>query len=805
MSSDVFSKYYDDNESQEDPFSKYYDSKTSQRGTPNTPASTKVEPNFLQRGYNTISEYGKKGAQENRNRFKSFASGATAGISEAMEPLELKEDQTDYPSYIAGTFLPIGLTAKALSYPFKALQGLTNFGKVGTFALKTVEAAAIGAVYGTEKETIKAARGKGFDPYAPAIEAAEFGALHALFSAAGPKVSQWINSLSKKQQAEILTKGILPDDLTPQGYKFWEQEVVPALQKEGKVLYETELENAVKKNDLEYQQKLNNTKAQHESQVYENENQFKEAQEDYQNQLKQLAAEHESKIQEIQQGNQEAEIAYQEQQRAFQEMAARQHAVEQSIQIKPGEENLPYREAPSTIENPSLENEVGNIISKNEPINSTNAGKANIEAVRANDAIDYQKVQEAYKLNDELNSKIDLIAPNLVQDLKATINELEKIPKLAPHQEQKLAFAKKLLEEIVILDEAGNIIGFKPINNRVLQEQAKSIRYYMDFNFEHGNARGILSPLVRQIENAVETSAAFVGDKAAIEASQNSRRMYSEWADAYDNPYIRPYRDSRNLDFSKTFNSSLNPDEFNQLNTILSRSNAGQQLAGSTRRTLVDKYLGKYLENPHTASPIEFNKTLRELRSVISGEEEQAIREAFNNARNKPSIKEPSTPKLKELPEKQNVPTFQGNKKEISQVKIPLKEEVRPTPAMKIASKMMEITPEEAMKLSKTPSGLKKLKSNTNKDVFEKIGKEKAREMAFQGQKKRILTGEEWKDVFNKQNNFDMFSEILGEKEAEELYQAFEKLGSKSVTVEALKVHLKHYAFVKTLLFFGLL
>src|ERR1019366_8546343 len=96
-----------------------------------------------------------------------------------------------------------------------------------------------------------------------------------------------------------------------------------------------------------------------------------------------------------------------------------------------------------------------------------------------------------------------------------------------------------ILNKIATFGEEGTIVGFKPINNNLLEEEAKALRYYMDFNFEHGSARGILSPVTNVIEDAVETAANFTGHNAAAEANQTARTLYREWATDYDNPFIK--------------------------------------------------------------------------------------------------------------------------------------------------------------------------------------------------------------------------------------------------------------------------
>lgn len=799
---------------------------SSQRGLPNTPTRyelvedenkiVKPEFNWFQKHFTLEGQ--KAEAGKNRNFLKSILSGASAGHSEYFDILKPDYNQENSSAgYLTGAILPIGLTYKGLGLAFNGLTNLFKFGPKAQYGLELAHQFATGLTYGAEKQSANAIQGKEVDLVEPIAEGLEFAAtgalLHAI-SATSKPVVKWLKSLNGKQ-GEDLVKGILPSDLTPNQYKFWEEKVAPEWLAKSQQEYEQATIKANEKSDLKFKQDMSIAKAQHEQELLETSQQnqiseetFQQAQEKYQNKIKQIAAEHEIQVAEIEASNEQMLQEFNEAQENFQQLQTRQAAVEQATILEPGQENLPYRLSPSNEINPSLENEVGNIVSKNEITNTTNAGRANVEAIRANDAIDYANVNAKYKVSDQLNEKVNTIHPNLVQELTSQRNELLSIPEPSPPQKQRLTAIEKILDKLRTVDSDGNITGFIEINNRVLQEQAKAFRYFMDFNFEHGNARGIFTPTVNSLENAVEFGARTTGNAEAAEASQEARASYRQWAQDYDNPYIRPYRDTRNMDFSKTFKGSLDVDEFKMVDNILSRSNAGQQLSATTKRALVEKTLGKFLENPHGANGKEFQLALRELSPVLTSEETNVIRQTFNEARNRPSLitRRPSPPNLKEIPNAK-IPLFNKEKpagKQVTSTKIPSKK-FEETPAMKIASKEMNMTPEEIRKLANSPSGMTKLKEKVSPDVYKKIGHQRAQEIVYGGEVKPNLTG---KKVFNRVNegdNFSMLSKILGEEEAQAFLDAAEQIGEKSFTTENIKKHIKNYSIVKTLLLFGLL
>ena len=775
---------------------------------------------------------------------KGIAKGATLGYSELIPGLKVEEHEVGAgPGEFVGMVAPIGLIGKALSFPFRALQGLYNFSKPAQAGLRIAQSATTGGLYGAGKETAEVAKGNEFSVGNVASEAATFGVLHGLFEAT-PAAYKWVKSLKPKQQSQMLVEGIIPDNLTPSEYKFYESEVVPELQKAAEAEYKNSLEKAVQENDAAYKTKLENTKAEFEQGVYEraqknemNESEYNKSQEEYRNKLKQVAAEQENKVAEIQKQNQEAMKAFEDQKKDFDNMKSRQNAVQSAIQapqatetsltgrVSPQGQDVGFRPAPGVDVNPSVENRVGSVISPldvkstapNRQGNTTTAGETTIQAVRANDAHDYNLVRQAYQQSEQLNAQVTAEQPQLANQLRTTLEQLNSIPEPSPPQKQLQSTIQKILNQIENMDKVTGEGILQPISNRVLQEQAKSLRYFMDFNFEHGNSRGIFSPTVKALEDAIEQGARSVGNMEAVDANRNARALYSQWAEMYDNPYIKPYRDTGNLSPSDTFKKGLTTDNFNALDIVLNRSNAGQQVAGINRRALVEKQLEPYLRNPRKANLNDFYKELDELRAVASPEEIITIRDQFLEARKSSKLsgrkfepfEEPKAPKIKELPTKTDIPKSTARKPEPiaepTEVKIPTKGKVKTTPEMKAAAQLMKITEEQAIKLADTPSGLKKLKQNMPDKIYKEIGKRKIKDILYEGKVEHQFKGDELYNQINKGENYDLLVEILGEDEAADLLVSSREIANKKVTVEALKKAGMKIGTLKTLLVLGLI
>ncbi len=809
---------------------------------------------YTKREYESLSPEKKKELQEYsplKGLAKGVLKGATLGESDKEDSMAFglagyalgtgkytKLDEDGHEAWsgageFIGAALPISLLSKAISWPLKAIGGLMKFGGAATTVAEIGGSAVTGAAYSASKQAIA---GEEISGEEAAWEAATFAGSHTgilgIFKGI-PMGMQWINSLKVSQRANVLVDGVIPKDLNPNSYDFYAKEIVPELQKSAKNKWAEAYKAAAEKSDAEFAQKMEAVKQEHETKLREraqkqdfNEQDFEKAKQEYQNKLKQVAAEHEAEVAKIEQENQVAQEQFQKDQKEFQKLQTRQQIVKDAIEpkesaldlqgrVKQQGEDTGFRPAPGVLKDPSLRNKVGSIFSDNVVKNESKAGLENVQAIRANDTVDYQEVKNAYDKCRQLNAQVTVIQPNLSQDLIQTRKNLKLVPKLSPPQEQMLTVVDALLNDIVILGENGSIIGFKPINNNILEEQAKALRYFMDFNFEHGNTRGIFTPLVKQIEDAIELGANFVGHAEAAQANKTARSMYAQWAKDYDNDYIRPFRDTNNQDYIKLFNKTLDPDTYPVIDNILSRSNVGQQLSAGNKRALIENELKPFFENRGKVHSEKFEDAMKRLRGVITPEQERSIVEVFAQERRAPVIKGKKVeakefekaPKTKELP-RGKVPLFKEKlkiEKPIKEPKMPVKEEIKPSDAMKAAGKIMKMTPEEAMSLSKTPTGMKKLKEHLPERLFEKLGKDRLKQILYKGKVKHEFTGNELDEIFNDGDNYAMFSEILGEETAAELHVNAKEIGDKAVTVKNLKKAGVHMLKLKALLSFGIL
>lgn len=430
-------------------------------------------------------------------------------------------------------------------------------------------------------------------------------------------------------------------------------------------------------------------------------------------------------------------------------------------------EDLGLRPVPQRA-NPDLADQVGNLFSQNRFYNTTQGGHAFRNEIMAIDENVYRGVNELYRASRELNSQINEIHPNLVGRLQNRIRELQAIPEPSDVQRRLLRASENILERLATVGENGEITGYMPINNQVLIDQVQSLRQIIDYDFAHGNTKNIFRPLINELQDSALSAAQSSGTTEAATAINEARNAYRMWVEAFDNDYVRPFRDASNQDYSKLFRSALDFDEHNMLRRILNTTPRGQELINGSTREIVEKNLGKYFENPRAVNPRDFDKAVRELEAVITPAQAQEIRDLFREASRRPN--------------------FRANQ----QIRQPTNEEV-------IAAKYVDKKPEDIQRMMNSRSGIKELRedfrgSEQKKELFDRLSKQKMRSVLREGNIEKDFTGDDLYKFLNKESNYEIFSEILGESETEALRQTAKEIGKEQVKSEVRKQRISKVA-----------
>lgn len=632
---------------------------------------------------------------------KNIASGLTFGYSEDIPGLELSEDQDPFAAgagQVIGSSLPIGGAAKLASYPVRALA--SQLPRVLQPLARFMQAFGTGATYETGQQSVNVARGKEFDAGQIPLTGAAFAAIDGLIHGATALGKRFLG-LSPAHQAALLERQIIPEDLPKSQYETAEEVL--------------------------------NLLRQHE----------------------------------VPPGTNFPRLGGPPPRPPGAPPAAPSRPL--NNRVRPNGEDLGLR--PTTRpQDPQLADTVGDVFSPERFYNTTQAGRAIRNEISNIDEEVYRGVNELYANSRALNAEIENIQPQLVNRLEATIAELNEIPEPSDVQRRLLRTANNVVNRLAqyenVLDEAGNVIGreitgYTPINNQTLIQQVQSLRQIIDYDFAHGNTKNIFRPIINDLEDAAIRSAEQVGRPEAAEALREAKRAYRTWVEAFDNDYVRPFRDASNQDFSKLFRSTLDFDESNMVREILNLSENGQRLWAASQREIIEKHLGKYFDNPRAAQGREFDKAMRELEAVISPDQAQNVRDLLVQAQRRPPFRARSTP-----------PRALTNDE-------------------RIAARYTGKEPEDIQRLMNSRSGIRQLRKDLNtpekQSAFKRLQQQKMRSIMREGNIEKDFTGDDLYRFLNKEHNYELFSEMLGEAETEALRQSAKEIGKQQVKSEFKK------------------
>ncbi len=402
--------------------------------------------------------------------------------------------------------------------------------------------------------------------------------------------------------------------------------------------------------------------------------------------------------------------------------------------------------------------------------NTSAGGEALTKQIRRADEKAYRNVNQLYNQSKEANSNVVFTHTQLAGQLANRLADLEAIPHPSGPQNQLKAATKDILKEIAELDDVGNVIGYKDIENQKLIEQVQSLRQKVDFDFTHGNAKNIFKPLINEIEDSALRAAYDSGNPQAAEKLYNAKASYKDWSQTFDNDYMRPYRDLSNRDFSKNFQSATSIDNARVVKSVLDKSVGGEIIWSGIERELVNKELGKFFADPRKYDPKEFTKAARELVPVIGDEKVGMLKESFNEMQRR---------------------TFSASKKETPKQAM--------SESKAIATKYLGKKPEDVRAMLDSRSDIKEVRKDLKDQpqLFEKIAQDKMRSILREGNVEKNFTGDDLYKVLNKEHNYEIFSELLGPEATEEFRLAAKDIGKNQVRIDNASKLIKDTTYLK--------
>lgn len=368
--------------------------------------------------------------------------------------------------------------------------------------------------------------------------------------------------------------------------------------------------------------------------------------------------------------------------------------------------------------------------------NTTEGGQDVMQYIRNQSEKVYNSVRSLYKNSRALNENISTIRPDIYSESEAIIDRLGPIErsKLTPIESKQLDMAKKMKGKLAEFNpETGEFIDFKDVSNQALIDDIQALNHDLDFNFHYGEEANKLRPFRNALEDSIENAAQ--GNPEALLSWIEARQAHSGWKRMYDNKLTRNIRNASNQNYSSTLNSIANsPDKLNIIRNIFDVDQRGRELFSGMQRQFAEKKFGKFLDKPHGANMREFNNLLKESEAVLSPDQVERIRSEVDSAR-----------KVR--------PQYSG----------------QPTEAEKALGNFKKVKPGDIRSQLNDVDGIKEWKQAVQENpkmekVFDTAIKQQVRRRLQDQQVKKILTGKDLESVINKQDNYEIFSEIFGQE-----------------------------------------
>jgi len=393
---------------------------------------------------------------------------------------------------------------------------------------------------------------------------------------------------------------------------------------------------------------------------------------------------------------------------------------------------------------------------------SRNGGQLATNLIRQADESGYQAVNEAYEISRVLNEHVHAVDPQLAQRLQQRISMVDNSLLPTGVQEGLRKDAQQLFDRLAVRNEAGQL-NYRPVSNQQIIDTIQNIHHKMKFEFEHGEASNIYNLLLSDLEDALARRSLIAGEEAAVQANRNARDLYRSWAEEFNTPAARRFRNINKDDFEARFNFLKKSDNFIELRPILERSQEGRELIGAIQADIVEKELGQFMKNPRALTQRQLERKLRELSETLSERQVEHIREVFNRER----------------------AVFNRRVREQPTI---AKQEKQREALTKKAAKDAGIEPEKFWKEMDSRSGIQKVRNELrNKPTeYNAIRDVKAREIIYGG-KTTPGSGREMAERLRVSKNKDLMIELYSEKEYNDLLKALDDIGDKEAKKEMIK------------------
>lgn len=260
-----------------------------------------------------------------------------------------------------------------------------------------------------------------------------------------------------------------------------------------------------------------------------------------------------------------------------------------------------------------------------------------------------ESVQPAYAASDRFLEHAIGLDEELANDMDVIINRItQKDPlRRSPAENELMRQATGIRNSVrrVMQGEAGaeGAEELVPVNALDLSRQVQELNRIQSFKVEQaGDPYAMLNELREPLESSIDrllrdAEGVEEGERSlGIEARQNARNTYRGFKEIAEDKNIAEFRRQNNLDYNQLHDlASKDLDSFTafQRAMTLYQDREGWDISQLAKKELVNKHLGKYIENPRLARGRQFHEDLRTLEYILAPHESASIREAFEAER----------------------------------------------------------------------------------------------------------------------------------------------------------------------------
>lgn len=319
-------------------------------------------------------------------------------------------------------------------------------------------------------------------------------------------------------------------------------------------------------------------------------------------------------------------------------------------------------------------------------------------------------------------------------------------------------------ERVVVnqINQLLNILGpeGKSVPISTVIRKSKSISSSLPYEEIYGGAKDILKSVVHDLNNSVGMELKSLG--VDVDLISKADKSFANWSNLYSNDEISPFM-KRGVERSPEFlfdKFTTDPGTYRAVSEALGTKN--EKLVAQATRNLIEKKMAPYLKDLKKVGTPEYTDEIANLETLIGKENASVLDKEVRN------LKRTLYPK------------------ELEKGKPSL-----PSPLEKIISKKTALSETEIKSKIKTPEGRKEVKSlleeiPNGEKLYDELIATKIHSELKKGRVKVKPTFKDAFEVFNKEENFDLISEKIGDEKATKLLDFFEKGSNREISKERI-------------------